>query len=143
MKSARKRSVLRNALSGGALAGIVMATGLATAGPAAADASGCTPADLGMVCGNVWGDSTYVHDAGIARDKIELSICDYQGVVTVYNSSGSKIWQKHSPRHGGCSVGRAWFDFPVNRYFPNNSKISLSWYERGVHQATVSHRITK
>ncbi|WP_146169083.1 hypothetical protein [Actinoplanes italicus] len=121
----------------------VAVSGLAvSAGPAAADASGCTPAAFGMVCGSVYGSGRYVSDAGVARDKVTPeAICDYQGVLTVYNSGGTRIYQERSPRHGGCNYGRAWFDFYPNRYFPNNSKLSLSFYERGVHQGTTSFRI--
>ncbi|MEV0536847.1 hypothetical protein [Kitasatospora sp. NPDC050463] len=110
----------------------------------AQNASGCTPASYGMVCGVVKGKALRVDTAHIARDKVwPEAICDYEAVLTVYNSKGSKIHQQRSPRHGGCSMGRAWFDLDVRKSFPNNSKIALSFYERGVHQGTTSYKITR
>lgn len=110
----------------------------------AQDASGCTPASYGMVCGVVKGKGLRVDTAHIVRDKVwPEAICDYQAVLTVYDGRGARIHQQRSTRHGGCSMGRAWFDLDVRKSFPNNSKIALSFYERGVHQGTTSYKITR
>ncbi|PZG23378.1 hypothetical protein C1I95_03350 [Micromonospora craterilacus] len=129
------------------LAAITAATLVTTASPAAATASGCTAArDIGLVCGEVIGSGLHISTATVTRTRpgwpVSGNVCDYQGLITVYNSSGSQIYQQRSPKHSGCTFYIGWFDFNVNRYFPNNSKISLSFYEYGVHQGTVSFKIT-
>lgn len=137
-KGGRRRVV---ALAAVCVAGLLGS--LLLAQPASADADGCTPASSGMVCGVVDGNGLYVDSAGVVRDKADLTgICNYQGVLTVYNSAGSQIFQQKSGKRSGCTHGRAWFDFYPRRYFPNKSKITLSFYEANVLQGAVSFRIT-
>ncbi|MFE9776378.1 hypothetical protein ACFYOV_32940 [Streptomyces sp. NPDC005931] len=139
-KSMRRRHMLTVGAATAALVGGLTAT----ASPASADAGGCTPAPYGTVCGDVY-DSTGLHVNRVQINRFKAwpeAICDYVGVVTVYNSSGTQIFQQKSTRHYGCVSAAAEFDLSVNRYFPNNSKIAIGFYERNQHQGTVSFKIT-
>ncbi|HET6707009.1 hypothetical protein [Amycolatopsis sp.] len=120
---------------------------LAGVTPASANASGCTAAyEKGAVCGTVGGDGLYVDWVEVSRSKPDWpfgeNVCDYQGVVTVYNSGGSRIYQQRSGVHAGCVYLVGYVDLSVGSYFPNNSKITLSFYEEGAYQGAVSFKIT-
>jgi hypothetical protein len=157
-----KTAIARRLTTCLATLGLVGAASLALAAPASAggstttsaggtnpaavvtpmSASGCTLAPNGYVCGKVDGSGLHVSAAHVARGKSGTEfICDYQGTVRVYNSAGRRIYLKRSGRHQGCTPLRAWFDFSVNRTFPNNSKLCTSFYERGIRQGTTCFKI--
>jgi hypothetical protein len=122
---------------------------VAPAIPAAANVSGCTGArGGGLVCGYVGGAGLYVQDAQVSHSIPDWqpapTVCDYEGVVTVYDSNSTKIYQQHSGRVPGCALVSGYVDFYINRYFPNNSKITLSFYEDfGQYKGAVSFKITR
>jgi hypothetical protein len=125
---------------------LVAALGIATlvaggtvalgANPASADSSGCTFTSSSLksyVCIAIKGSGTYVSHVSVSRGKFEPvsanAICNYQGLMNVWNSSGTLIDHRWSPFHSGCSYFRAWFDWYPNKSYPNNSSMCTYFYE--------------
>jgi len=97
---------------------------------------GCTAAPYGYVCVSVDGKAgtTYVARASVVRGKLDGSlICNYGGRVYIKAPSGKIVWTQAYNRKG-CSVGRAWFTFDVNRTFPSGSRVCSRFREYGVQQ---------
>jgi len=79
------------------------------------------------VCVQVYGQQRFVSQVEVIR--YQSNLCDYQGRMVVFNASGSKIDDRWSNFHSGCSHGAGWFDWYPNVYYPNNSRVCGYWYQ--------------
>jgi hypothetical protein len=109
---------------------------LTFASPASAYAQGCTAAPYGYVCNTTYGNGNYVPQVTAIRTKASASwICNYTAHISVLdgrNTANVKYFR--SFYHGGCTVGRAWFDAYPQRYFSCGDITSVAWFEDGVRQ---------
>lgn len=120
----------------------VSAGTIAVAEPASASSSGCTAAPSGYVCGGVDGSHKYISHLYVVRGKASRDfICNYQGLFTIYDRNGNWLVQKHTSRHSGCSVGRAWFDWNPRTSYPTGAKVCAGFYERDVRQGMVCFKL--
>ena len=97
----------------------------------------------GYFCGGIFGYDKYIDYFFATRQPAPaIQVCDYQGHLAVYNSSGSSIYGQYTSRHSGCSL-RAWFD-PVwtQRNFPTGDTACVSWFESGTRLARVCFYLT-
>ena len=109
---------------------------------ARASSNGCTAAPYGAACISVSGRGLRVEYVSVTRVKADPSfICNYQGRMTVTNSSGRVIEKRSSSRHKGCTTGTAWFDWDLRKDYPNNSKVCASFLEGGIVQGTACKKI--
>jgi hypothetical protein len=130
-------ATLRATLTLAAAAALATATLLLSFGAkeASADSYGCTWAPYGNVCILIEGSGLYVSHVRVRRAKIDWSlICNYQGRMTVRDATGRLIDDRWSPRHSGCSVAWAWFDWYPRRNYPHGSKVCTAFFEGGVLQ---------
>lgn len=135
--SRRRKGVMmrRLTLSKLALPALIVGLAAATTGvfasTATGNASGCTlTSTTQYVCIYVYGSGTYVNRVSVVRQKLSsIAICNYQGLMNVWNSSGTLIDRRWSPFHSGCSYGRAWFDWYPAKNYPNNSSVCTYFYE--------------
>lgn len=109
------------------------------------DAQACVVVSSGngYFCGGIYGYDKYIDYFFATRQPAPgISVCDYQGHLAVYNSSGSSIYSQYTARHSGCSL-RAWFD-PVwtQRNFPSGSTACVSWFESGTRLGRVCFYLT-
>jgi hypothetical protein len=79
------------------------------------DASGCTGASGGTVCGAAIGTARYAQRAYVRRTALG-AMCQPSGRYYVYDSSGSLME----------------FNFTVRKQYPNSARtVCLGWYEEG------------
>ncbi|GAB2962530.1 hypothetical protein [Nonomuraea sp. NPDC049309] len=96
------------------------------------DASGCTGASGGTVCGAAIGTARYVQGAYVRRTALG-AMCQPSGRYYVYDTSGSLI--DYQEQHSiNCHAGPVMeFNFTVRKQYPNSARtVCLGWYEEGV-----------
>jgi hypothetical protein len=95
------------------------------------DASGCTGASGGTVCGAAIGTARYAQRAYVRRTALG-AMCQPSGRYYVYDSSGSLI-DYQQDQSINCHPGPVMeFNFTVRKQYPNSARtVCLGWYEEG------------
>ncbi len=99
-----------------------------------ATAEGCTFAPSGYVCNNTKGDKARVDSIYVIRGrkqgKLPGLICDWGADASVLAPGGRVKWFRHY-NHIGCTPGRAYVKFDVNKTFNCGDETSARFYEGG------------
>lgn len=99
---------------------------------ASATAEGCTSAPSGYVCNNTKGDKARVDSIYVIRGRSGL-VCNWGADASVLAPGGRVKWFRHY-NHIGCTPGRAYIKFDVNKTFNCGDETSIRFYESGVPQ---------